>query len=84
MKPGREEDFIAAWQELVPLGTELGGGDPTLLRDDGTNVFHSFGSWPDRDTIQRFRDQLGPRVGAMNDLLEGLETFTLDEVYPGD
>jgi hypothetical protein len=84
VKPGREQDFVAAWRELVPLGTDLGGGDPTLLRDAETGVFHSFGSWPGRDAIQRFREQLGPRLGTMNELLEGFEASTLDEVYPGD
>jgi hypothetical protein len=61
---------------------ELGGDDPTLLRDGDSNVFHSFGSWPDRGAIERFREQLRPRIGAMNDLLEGFEAETLDEVYP--
>jgi hypothetical protein len=84
VKPGREDEFVAAWRELVPLGIELGGGDPTLLRDGETGVFHSFGSWPDRDAIQRFREQLAPRLGTMNDLLDGFEAATLDEVYPGD
>jgi hypothetical protein len=84
VKPGREGEFVAAWRGLVPLGTELGGGDPKLLRDGDTSVFHSFGSWPDREAIQRFRDALGARMGEMNELLEGLQTFTLDEAYPGD
>jgi hypothetical protein len=83
VKPGREEEFVAAWRELVPLGTELGGGDPTLLHAEG-GVFHSFGSWPNREAIERFRERLGPRLGAMNELLEGFEASTLDEVYPGD
>jgi hypothetical protein len=85
VKDGREDEFVAAWRELVPLGLGLGAGDPNLLRDrERTNVFLSFGSWPDPDTVERFRAELHPRIGEMNDLLESFETFTLDEVYPGD
>ena len=85
VKDGREDEFVAAWRELVPLGLGLGAGDPKLLRDrERTTVFLSFGSWPDPDTVERFRAELRPRIGEMNDLLESFETFTLDEVYPGD
>ena len=83
--PGREEEFVAAWRELLPLGIGLGSGEPRLLRDrDQENVFRSFGPWPDLETIERFRDEIRPRIGGMEDLLESFETFTLDEVYPGD
>ena len=84
VKAGREEEFVAAWRELLPIGAALGSADATLLRDrDRTNVFRSFGPWPDLATIERFRAEIRPRVGAMNDMLESFETFTLDEVYPG-
>ena len=85
IKPGREDEFVAAWRELVPVGESLGSGDPKLLRDrDRPNEFRSFGSWPELETIERFRAEIGPRVGAMGDIVESFETFTLDEVYPGD
>jgi hypothetical protein len=84
VKPGREDEFVRAWRELVPVGTAAGAGAPTLLCDrDRPNVFRSFGPWPDLDAIQRFRSEIRPRLGEMNDLLEGVELFTLDEVYPG-
>ena len=63
----------------------LGGGEPTLLRDrERPNVFRSFGPWPGLDTIERFRGEIRPRITELNDVLEGLELFTLDEVYPGE
>jgi len=85
VKPGREAEFAAGWSELAPIGERLGSGQPTLLRDrDRPNVFRSFGPWPNIETIERFRAEIMPRIGAMDDLLEGVEVFTLDEVYPGD
>jgi hypothetical protein len=85
VRAGREDDFVAVWMELVPLGRSLGSGDPLLLRDrDRPSTFHSFGSWPDLATIERFRAQLGPRIGELDGILESFEALTLDEVYPGD
>ncbi|HUG63857.1 MAG TPA: hypothetical protein VMK83_01430 [Gaiellaceae bacterium] len=85
IRAGREDDFVAAWTELVPLGRGLGSGDPLLLRDrDRASTFRSFGSWPDLETVERFREELGSRPGMFESIVDGLETFTLDEVYPGD
>ncbi len=84
VRPGQEAEFVARWLELVPIGAALATGDPTLLRDrDRPNVYRSFGPWPDLETIERFRGAIGPRVGEMKQLLESLDLFTLDEVYPG-
>jgi hypothetical protein len=85
VKPGREAEFEAAWRRLVPIGTALGSGNPMLLRDrEQPNVYLSFGPWPDLGTIERFRDEIGPHVGRMMDLLDQFEAVTLDEVYSGD
>jgi hypothetical protein len=85
VKPGCEDEFVAAWRGLVGIGEELGSGEPKLLRDrERTNVFRSFGPWSDLDAIGGFRAAIGPRIGEMNRLLESFETFTLDEIYPGD
>jgi hypothetical protein len=56
-----------------------------LLRDrDRPNVFRSFGSWPDLETIERFRrDIVAPALVELRELLENIETMTQDEVYPG-
>ncbi|MFL6067685.1 MAG: hypothetical protein ACJ74N_08115 [Gaiellaceae bacterium] len=85
VRPGREDEFAAGWKAMAPIGERLGSGRPILLRDrDRPNVFRSFGSWPDHETIERFRAEIMPRIGAMDELLEGVETFTLDEVFPAD
>ena len=84
VKAGREQNFVSAWRALVPLGIELGSGNPTLLRDrDRPNVFRSFGPWPEIEAVDRFRAELRPRMAELDDILETFETFTLDEVYPG-
>jgi hypothetical protein len=85
VREGREQEFVAAWRALVPVGTRLGSGDPILLRDrDRPNVFRSFGSWPDVETAGRFREEIRPLLGGMDELLDRFDTFTLDEVHPGD
>jgi hypothetical protein len=84
VKRGCEDAFVDAWRALLPLGTGLGGDDPVLLRDrERPNVFHSFGAWPSLETVARFRGAIRPHVGEMDPLLDGFETFTLDEVHPG-
>jgi len=81
VKPGREDEFVAGWKALGPVGERFGGEQPTLLRDrERPNVFRSFGAWPDLDSIERFRAEIRPRVVEMNELLEAIELFTLDEV----
>jgi len=88
VKPGHEEEFVAAWKGLVDRVTadlELPGSSSTLLRDrERPNVFVSFGSWPDVDAVERFRASATFRegVGAMEELLERFEPLTLDEVHP--
>ena len=85
VKAGREDEFVAAWRELVPIGTEIGSGRPVLLRDrEQPNVFRSFGPWADLEEIDRFRAAIRPSIGAMDELIEAFETFTLDEIYPGE
>ena len=84
VSPGREDEFVTEWRNLLGVGLELGAGEPKLLRDrEHGNVFRSFGSWPDIDAVDRFRAEVGPQIGAMDELLDGMEIFTLDEVYPG-
>jgi heme-degrading monooxygenase HmoA len=84
IKQGREEEFIAKWRGLIPLGESLGAASPTLLRDrERPNVFRSFSPWADIDAIEAFRAELRPRLEEMENVLEELEMFTLDEAYPG-
>jgi heme-degrading monooxygenase HmoA len=83
VKPGRADDFVAAWQamardavaEFRPIGS------PHLLRDrERPNVFRSFGPWSDPESVQRFRASIAPRLIEMQELTESIEFSVLDEV----
>ena len=81
---GRDDDFVAAWRALVPVGLRLGAADPACVRDrERPSEFRSFGAWPDLEAVRRFREEIRPHVSEMDELIERFETFTLDEVYPG-
>ena len=86
VKPGREDDFVRAWQEMADTGSgELQPvAPPRLLRDrERSGVFVSLAPWPSDETIDRFRDAMGARFDAIEaELLESLEASTFDEVAP--
>jgi quinol monooxygenase YgiN len=86
VRPGREDEFVAAFDHLVrDVGAELGTDNrPTLLRDrERPNVFVTFGPWEDEVAIERFRAVLVPRLGPVQEVLESFEPMTLDQVWPG-
>ncbi len=89
VKPGKEDEFIRGWREMAQIAMrEIDVVTrPTFLRDrDRPNVFVSFGPWRSIEDIERFRSSpsfLG-RVAAMDELIEGFETRTLDEVGLGE
>jgi quinol monooxygenase YgiN len=80
--PGNEADFIEAWNQLeVWTITEFPTARGTLLRDqDRSNVFFSFGPWPDAEAVARWRGSAGfeRHVGRIRPLLESFEPHTLD------
>jgi heme-degrading monooxygenase HmoA len=83
-KPGRADEFVAAWNDLAQW-TAAGypGAQGTLLRDrEHENVFVSVGPWPDLETVQAWRasDGFRERVGRIQELLESFEPRTLDPV----
>jgi quinol monooxygenase YgiN len=84
VKPGREDEFVAAWRAMArEVTAELGTGRPTLLRDrERPNLFMSFGPWEDDAAVERFRASAAFRHAreGMGDLLDGFEPRTLDEV----
>jgi quinol monooxygenase YgiN len=89
VEPGREDEFVGVWKELVErvaADPEVPTSLPTLLRDrERPSVFISFGPWPDAEAVGRFRASAAFREATdrMQGLLEAFEPRTLDEVYPG-
>jgi quinol monooxygenase YgiN len=88
VKPGREEEFVRAWSAMRDqVNAELSlDAQPTLLRDrEHSNVFMSFGPWPDVAAVERFRASpaFTENVARIQPLLESFEPQTLDEVVRG-
>jgi heme-degrading monooxygenase HmoA len=86
VKPGYEDEFVAAWQEMAEWTMqEVEGAGPggTLLRDrELRSRFVSFGPWPDDQSIAGWRGSSGfqERVGRIRTLLEDFSPATLDPV----
>ena len=88
VKPGREEEFAAAWRELADWTARqlLGGAgarQARLLRDrDQPNRFISFGPWDRMEVISAWRAHpgFGERVANMQGMLEDFSPMTLDDV----
>ena len=58
VKPGNEQAFIALWKSLAVWTEEhfSGGGGASLLQDaSDRQLFISFGTWKDADTINAWR-----------------------------
>ncbi|NKX53991.1 antibiotic biosynthesis monooxygenase family protein [Arthrobacter mobilis] len=83
VKPGREEDFVQAWQELARRTLEeFPGARAVLLHDrDVPNRFISTGPWDSVEQVGQWRQSRAFTEGtaAMQDLLERFEPHTLDE-----
>lgn len=59
IKPGREQDFISTWTDLVEWAIDHGMGAiwGTLVQDiDEPRRFISFGPWESMDRIKAWRD----------------------------
>jgi hypothetical protein len=83
VKPGREDEFTAAWRAMAQAAVEEFDppGAPRLLHDrERPNVFRSFGPWDDPETVERFRAFIRPHLEGIRDLVDDLEIFALDEV----
>jgi heme-degrading monooxygenase HmoA len=84
-RPGREEEFVAAWSEFADWTEREVSADATgkLLRDTSTpNRFISFGPWESLEQIEdwRARDGWKERVARLRELLDGFEPSTLEQV----
>jgi heme-degrading monooxygenase HmoA len=85
VKPGREEQFVAAWTEFADwTGREVPGSAwAKLMRDSGApNRFISVGPWESLEAIETWRSNPGwsERVGRLRELLDGFEPCTLELV----
>lgn len=84
VKPGREEEFVAAWRDLATrTAAEFPAPSALLLRDrDNPNVFISSGPWPSLEEIGRWRSSatFTDGVGKIRELLDGFEPHTMDPV----
>lgn len=88
VRPGHDEEFVAAWREFATWSQRtFPGGRAWLLRDrDRPGVFVSVGPWPDDATIATWRASagFGEHVGRIRPLLESFEPRTLDEIVTID
>jgi heme-degrading monooxygenase HmoA len=59
VKPGEEEEFVAAWTEFVTWASEMpGSGTFDLVRDvDEPSHFMSFGLWESHDAQHAWKEQ---------------------------
>ena len=85
VKPGRADEFVAAWTELAEWTRENVPGAlwATLLRDTADeNRFVSLGPWESFEAIEAWRVHEGfrERVGQVRELLESFEAQTLESV----
>jgi heme-degrading monooxygenase HmoA len=83
--PGREEEFVAAWQELAEwtAASMPGAGWATLVRQqEAPNRFLTFGPWESADAVAAWRESNGfrERVARIRGLLEGFEPGTYRRV----
>jgi heme-degrading monooxygenase HmoA len=79
--PGREDDFVAAWQDLASwTAANVAGADwATLVQDaERPERFLSFGPWESAAAIDAWRgsDGFRERVGRIRELLEAFEPGT--------
>jgi heme-degrading monooxygenase HmoA len=85
VKPGRDEQFIAAWQDLANWTSREVPGSiwAKLLRDrSAPDRFISFGPWESLAAIEHWRSLDGwkQRVARLRELLDGFDASTLELV----
>ncbi|HUK92444.1 MAG TPA: antibiotic biosynthesis monooxygenase family protein [Methanomicrobiales archaeon] len=59
VRPGNENDFIAAWKEFAALSSHAEGAIAGILLRDVADAsrFISFGTWTDPETARAWRHQ---------------------------
>ena len=84
VKPGHEQEFVAAWEEWARWSALQGlRSSARLLRDvDDPGRFLSFGPWEDLETVRRWRSLPGfqERIARLQAAVESFEPRTLEQV----
>lgn len=91
VKPGREEEFVAAWHDLAEWTIDHveGGAWGKLLRDrEAPRRFISFGPWRDDEAVEAWRAHEGfrSRVAQIRALVDSFVPHEMDvaaDVGPG-
>jgi heme-degrading monooxygenase HmoA len=83
VKPGRENDFVQAWQDMARQTQEdFPGRKAVLMHDrDVPNRFISTGPWESVEQIEQWRgsENFQRNLQAIKELVEHFEPHTLDE-----
>ena len=82
-KPGREDEFVAAWQDLAEwaLRDIEGARGARLMQDrDEPTRFYTLGPWDSADAVQRFREHPGftERFARIRETTDEAAIHTLD------
>jgi heme-degrading monooxygenase HmoA len=84
VKPGEEDDFVAAWKDFVAWGSEQpGSGTFRLARNvDDPGRFMSFAPWVSFEAQRAWRetDEFDARLGRVKDHVETFESSTYELV----
>lgn len=84
VKPGREEEFVAAWDALGQWTLDRGfDTHGTLVRDRADpRRFVGFGPWPSAEEAEAWRSEpeLRARLERLDELVESYEPGTYDVV----
>ena len=88
VKPGEEDDFVAAWREFVTWAAELDGhGTFRLVRDlDNPAHFMSFAPWEQFESQAAWQalDEFPERVGRVRAHCSEFTGFTFELVTQVD
>lgn len=85
VKPGKNADFISAWEALTQLIYEYEGSLGSRLHQQDDTVYIAYAQWPDKETWKNSGDKLpasaDPIRKRMKSACEQIETlFELDTV----
>ena len=88
VRPGAEDDFVAAWRAMAThTATDFPSATAMLLRDrDQPNLFISYGPWQSLAEIESWRGSATFRDGVtrIRASLETFEPHTMDPVVTVD